>query len=331
MHVCLYVYTCLQEKHQQYGDAHWAEGGENTESGTTYGIGSYQRFESFIHWMLQFDGSGTLLRRSGVMDHIVSQSGTLMASRALTEQGMTTSVVAAPTTAGLGTVNSTVYTATVNEISPPSNRKPTRNIFKLEELSAAFKSIAADSHVPAFDQFPMSEFDKQFKHSATTRDELRTSAMAKKYFRHFLSVYNNGSELATKNPAEINIFETTLANSTSTSTSTSNTTAGPENRQETPKADSTTKSKSGQQGAWAQSFNTHMAATADEEYRVRRSYFRALCRIYLVDFACANYTLPAACQDMAVELEHSYIMSHYGSCTFCLDNKSSPKGGSKCC
>ncbi len=38
----------------------------------------------------------------------------------------------------------------------------------------------------------------------------------------------------------------------------------------------------------------------------RRRYVRALCRIYLTDYLCAGYPLPAACDGLYEELDTDY-------------------------
>jgi hypothetical protein len=47
----------------------------------------------------------------------------------------------------------------------------------------------------------------------------------------------------------------------------------------------------------------------DEYQKVARSYLRALCRMYLTDFTCFNYTLPADCEDMYNEVNDA--MEYY--------------------
>jgi hypothetical protein len=52
------------------------------------------------------------------------------------------------------------------------------------------------------------------------------------------------------------------------------------------------------------------AGTKDRMDRVdpedRRRYVRALCRIYLTDYLCTGYSLPAACHGLYEELDADY-------------------------
>lgn len=41
--------------------------------------------------------------------------------------------------------------------------------------------------------------------------------------------------------------------------------------------------------------------SAAEYSHVARQYLRAICRIYLADFVCLNYTLPSDCNDLGAE------------------------------
>lgn len=42
-----------------------------------------------------------------------------------------------------------------------------------------------------------------------------------------------------------------------------------------------------------------------EYQRKSRTYLKALCRIYLSDYLCLNYSLPMDCQDLASEAQQS--------------------------
>lgn len=42
---------------------------------------------------------------------------------------------------------------------------------------------------------------------------------------------------------------------------------------------------------------------AVQDYQqLSKTYLKALCRVYLIDYMCLNYSLPADCQDLQVEL-----------------------------
>jgi hypothetical protein len=42
---------------------------------------------------------------------------------------------------------------------------------------------------------------------------------------------------------------------------------------------------------------------AQQEYQqLSRTYLRALCRMYLIDYMCLNYTMPMDCQNIPTEL-----------------------------
>lgn len=45
--------------------------------------------------------------------------------------------------------------------------------------------------------------------------------------------------------------------------------------------------------------------TATEYQRLAKQYLRAVCRVYLVDYICLNYTLPADCQSLTQEAQDS--------------------------
>ncbi len=46
--------------------------------------------------------------------------------------------------------------------------------------------------------------------------------------------------------------------------------------------------------------------TVNDYPRVAKQYLRVLCRLYLADFVCLNYSLPQDCQDLAEEMQQSF-------------------------
>jgi len=67
------------------------------------------------------------------------------------------------------------------------------------------------------------------------------------------------------------------------------------------------------------------------EYKIRLSYYRATCRMYFIDFLCANYTLPPACMDMYADLTPINI-SKVLRCSVCQDTTMSKlPDGRHCC
>jgi hypothetical protein len=50
--------------------------------------------------------------------------------------------------------------------------------------------------------------------------------------------------------------------------------------------------------------------TLSDYQRVAKGYVRAICRLYLIDFKCFNYTLPKECEDLEEEFQLQ-VSSHY--------------------
>eukprot|EP00981_Chlorochromonas_danica_P006495 scaffold1403_cov180-Ochromonas_danica.AAC.22 len=150
-------------------------------------------------------------------------------------------------------------------------------LYQLENFHQEWATLSNEANVPVLNEiFRKRTRRSQWRFHPSSSDPYHTTAAARSFFAF----------------ASLDAFErfgnhTVAPATTTTSTSTSTTTTG-----------SGTGSGS-QRGVIPNGY------TVPQYRKTARDYLRVICRIYLIDYICTNYTLPLDCQDLLEEVRVS--------------------------